>query len=316
MLSIDRLEALEACPTNNRQAGSLSCEQPTGWKPVLRTSIMENTSATIEVSDEPLAKYVRVGLVVFLVLTAGFTSWLLIRRVSGVLRTLTDGQIATIGIATVLVALVWRSARRRVADSRPTLFERWLPTAVVVATMVTLVSPSGPWGSWTAVTLLALIAEIGWHRFIEPLGTDEISRSALAPDSALLDATTCGVSAQVGSLDYEEEEEGKVEESEIPPDEVQQKWVRSRLDDGSEQIWGIMRVHFQPDQRIAIAHAAFCPVLERPPEVEAYAVQGSDATVRATAVQHHGVRFEVRLAQSARQSEVVTIEVIAASVIQ
>jgi membrane protein implicated in regulation of membrane protease activity len=270
---------------------------------------MENTSATIEISDEPLAKYVRVGLVVFLVLTAGFTSWLLIRRVSGVLRTLTDGQIATIGIATVLVAVVWRSARRRVADNRPTLFERWLPTAVVVATMVTLVSPSGPWGSWTAVTLLALIAEIGWHRFIEPLGTD--TRQS---EETSRHAPTRGVFAQAESLEYEEEEE--VEESEIPPDEVQQKWVRSLLDDGSEQIWGIMRVHFQPDQRIAIAHAAFCPVLERPPEVEAYAVQGPDATVRATAVQHHGVRFEVRLAQSARQSEVVTIEVMAASVIQ
>ena len=275
---------------------------------------MTSVLATTDDSRQPHAKYFRVGLVVFLTMTAAITFWLLVRRISGVLLTLTELQIATGGIATVLIDLVWRAARSRIANGAPTYVERWLPTLVVVAALLTLASPAGPWGIWVAVAFVATVVEFAWHRIVEPFGVHGRETDVAVTDGEGLSEE--GLSEEGLSEENSDpfsDEGDELDESEALSDEVQQKWVRSLTDDGTEQVWGVMRVPFERDQRIAIVHAAFCPVLENRPDVEAYAVDGPDASVRATAIHRHGVRLEVRLASPAAQGEVVTIEIIAAS---
>jgi len=275
-----------------------------------------------EIQREPLAKYLRVGLIVFLTLTASITFWLLVRRVSGALLTLSVFQTSIGGFAALSMDVGWRAIRRRVAGEPPSLVERWLPTLVLVASLITLASATGPWGSWVTVALLAVCSEAVWHRFVEPIGWSEPPADAGNQDGGSNSAAEIrGPQLNNALLDdkdfpgLSEDEECSEEDfsdGEMPSDDIQQKWVRSLAEDGTEQIWGIVRVHFVPDQRVAIVHAAFCPVLEQRPAVDAYAVQGPDATVRATSIHLHGVRLEVRLARPAEQNEVVTIEVIAA----
>jgi hypothetical protein len=258
-----------------------------------------------ENTGEPRSNLVHLGLVVFLVLSFLLTGWLLVRRTSGALTTLSEIQVLCGGLLAVLVDGLWREARRRAVHRAPSLAERWLPTIVLCAALFTIGSQTGPWISLSCLAVLALIGEWSWHRYVEPLSAAPAVPPASAVESPV--RTSENAAEVEGPRLYDS---AHTELDELPAPEVEQQWVRSRNEQGREQIWAVLRVHFASDQRIEIAHVAFCPVLEDQFEIEAYVIDGPVATVRVTSAKPHGARIEVRLAQPAQQQEVVTLEVV------
>jgi hypothetical protein len=258
---------------------------------------MPSATQAIDANNRELqVNLVHFGLVVFLLVSLLLTGWLLVRRASGALTTLSETEVLFGGILAVVVDGLWREARRRAVRRTPSISERWLPTLILIAACLTLSSPSGPWVSLSCLVVLAIVGEWSWHRYVEPLARTPVSRDMAE-----------GVSEAEGPHLYDST---GTELDELPAPEVEQQWVRSRNGEGQEQIWAVLRVRFAHEQRIEVAHVAFCPVLEGQFEIDAYMVDGPDATVRVTAAKPHGARIEVRLAQPAQEQAVVTLEVV------
>jgi hypothetical protein len=90
-----------------------------------------------------------------------------------------------------------------------------------------------------------------------------------------------------------------------------QQLTRYRAADGTHSIHGTLIAEFEPGDRSATLHIAFCPPFERLPTVELEAVDNSFATVKLTQLLHNGVQIEVRLPQSLDEKQSVTIEMLA-----
>jgi hypothetical protein len=73
-----------------------------------------------------------------------------------------------------------------------------------------------------------------------------------------------------------------------------QQVTRCRDNQGYESVVGTLLAEFEPTERIATVHVAFCPPFERLPYVEAEAIDGPSATIKVAQVLHNGARLEVR----------------------
>jgi hypothetical protein len=90
-----------------------------------------------------------------------------------------------------------------------------------------------------------------------------------------------------------------------------QQLTRYRAADGTHSILGTLIAEFEPGDRTATLHIAFCPPFERLPTVALEAVDDSFATVKLTQLLHNGVQIEVRLPQTPDEKQSVTIELMA-----
>ncbi|MEZ6086749.1 MAG: hypothetical protein R3C05_01700 [Pirellulaceae bacterium] len=79
-----------------------------------------------------------------------------------------------------------------------------------------------------------------------------------------------------------------------PLDEDVDQLLKRRTDGTSDQIHGLLRVRFEPGQRIATAYAAFAPPLLPSPTAEAEVVWGSEADVTIVDIHGQGIELEVR----------------------
>jgi hypothetical protein len=77
--------------------------------------------------------------------------------------------------------------------------------------------------------------------------------------------------------------------------QVTQQLTRSRADDGSEVLAGWLRLAFEPGQRQATAHLAFCPPFAQVPELDVRQIEGPAARVKTGQVLPYGARLEVKL---------------------
>ena len=82
---------------------------------------------------------------------------------------------------------------------------------------------------------------------------------------------------------------------------LREQLTRSQTEDGREHIEGVVRVRFEPGQRIGHAHIPFCPAFLGEPEFECEPVEGPEGRVKATHVQPFGVRIEAKLAEDAAE---------------
>jgi hypothetical protein len=71
--------------------------------------------------------------------------------------------------------------------------------------------------------------------------------------------------------------------------------------DGALAIDGWLRVDFAPGQRTGIAHVAFCPAFLQTPAVEAEFEEGPACNIRASLVIPWGVKWEVKLDETATE---------------
>jgi hypothetical protein len=91
------------------------------------------------------------------------------------------------------------------------------------------------------------------------------------------------------------------------PDEVCQQLTRSRAEQPGDTMSGLLRAHFQPQERSRSLHVAFCPPMPRPPRVEIIQVSGPRARIKPGEVQAFGVRFDLRLLAPSTTEQTVMI---------
>ncbi|HEX4149617.1 MAG TPA: hypothetical protein VHY20_11545 [Pirellulales bacterium] len=77
---------------------------------------------------------------------------------------------------------------------------------------------------------------------------------------------------------------------------VVQQSRRDRGPNGQERVAGWLRVELAAGQRVAQAHVAFCPPLERTPAIELRQTTGPAARLKLGQALVYGARFELKLA--------------------
>ena len=93
----------------------------------------------------------------------------------------------------------------------------------------------------------------------------------------------------------------------LPEEPLREQLTRSQTEDGREHVEGVIRIRFEPGQRIGHAHIPFCPAFLGEPEFECEPVEGPDSRVKPTQVQPFGARIEAKLAEDAAEETSVWV---------
>jgi hypothetical protein len=97
-------------------------------------------------------------------------------------------------------------------------------------------------------------------------------------------------------------------EPEVPSDLVQQ--LTRTVENGRETLHALLRVEIPSNDRLAVAHLAFCPPLAAAPELTAHVIDDEQAEVRITQSESFGTRLEVRAAHTAPGPRNVLVEIV------
>ena len=104
------------------------------------------------------------------------------------------------------------------------------------------------------------------------------------------------------------DDESSLDDDSLRDQDLVQQFTRRREADGGEWVTGVLRVAFEPGQRTAHAHVAFCPPFATIPSCEAEPVSGPDAELKIAQVLPQGTRFDVRLAECAQEPVSLLVE--------
>lgn len=220
---------------------------------------------------------------------------LLIRRLAGALVQPLGG-FAVVGVAGLGLLLVvsWRLGwqARGKQETSLALAATALPGVALFVLLCVLSLPGT--ASWALMLswLAFLTGEAAWWWTAYSSRRHPLARRSVPPN-VVTDTTA---------------EEG-VENGEGPlPQDVFQQITRFREGE-LERITIMLRISFATDQRVAVAHVAFCPPLGGIPELAAEPTDGPSATVTITNPQTFGARLEVRLDEPADEACSVVVEV-------
>ncbi|MFO0896592.1 MAG: hypothetical protein U0836_04085 [Pirellulales bacterium] len=100
-------------------------------------------------------------------------------------------------------------------------------------------------------------------------------------------------------------------DEQLEPD-VQQLQTRTRDESGFERVSGWQRVAFAAGAQSAAAHVAFCPPLERAPQLAVHQLEGPDAQIKVGVSQPFGARFDLRLPKPAAAPCEIVLEYLTA----
>jgi hypothetical protein len=96
-----------------------------------------------------------------------------------------------------------------------------------------------------------------------------------------------------------------------PPADVLQQLTRSRTADGTEELFGWLRLPFAAGQRTGSIHVAFCPPLCITPEVTFEQIEGPDARIKTAQLLPYGARFDLKLTAAAPSPTTVVLQFLA-----
>ena len=94
----------------------------------------------------------------------------------------------------------------------------------------------------------------------------------------------------------------------VPPDEVSQQLVRSRVADGAEELSGWLRLAFAAGQRTGSIHVAFCPPFATAPELTIEQSGGPEARIKTAQLLPYGARIDLKLAAAAGEPTSVLLQ--------
>lgn len=183
----------------------------------------------------------------------------------------------------------------------------------VLAALLSGAAISLPGSSWPGLALLwgCLVAELGYAAFDE---RRRIGRWEPPRESSAAQLRSELIGGGVGPVNLESAAGDALDHEAIPghgeslPDDVVQQVIRRQEPDGSEWITGILRVRFEPGQRTAHTHVAFCPPFPAMPACEAEPVSGPDAQLTVGQVLPQGARFDLRLEACSPAADSVVLE--------
>ncbi len=260
---------------------------------------------------------------------AGLGLFIFARRLAGGFE-LGTAESAWAALALVAWGGVLRGFGRSVAplnDREQMAFEVCLSCGIVALCLGVATA------SWTALLVLAaVLLEEGWawrldthvRSWLTPIPPPPVALLTVqeVPTTADSESTNAPEPEEIAEISpppaevfeagptediAEESEEDEEIEEELDPNVVQQQ-TRSRDESGAEQISGWQRVTLAAGAQSAAAHVAFCPPLERAPQLEVHQLAGPDAQIKVAVSQPFGARFDIRLAKPAVEASELLIE--------
>ena len=262
----------------------MECQVPAKVRPSLRSTEVGLTARAILVAVSAMAA---VGL--FLL-----SRWLVGAFHSELSWWLLAAMGLTLGALIRFSRDLWR-ASQPLARERATWEEQlvgWCPSVALILVAVTVSYPGERNIEWL-VWLPLLVLDQFWRQTFFDGGrpiVDAIAPSTEDPRRPHPGDTTFPAA------------------SPTPTQSFLQQLSRSRFDSGEEIIAGTLLAEFQPRQRNAALHVAFCPPFDVVPLVEAAPIEGPPATVKPAQILTHGARFDVRLQQPAAESVCVVVD--------
>lgn len=229
-------------------------------------------------------------------LTAVF---LLSRRLTGALiHPLPPAMMLGVGMMIACLALGSRSFFPRhgafASQSWLQKISRWSASIALVLIAISISLPGSSLVGLAALWLIVLGEEVWYWKSYQR----RASRSFGGGGPPSCDKATLAINAIAGE---------PTEEAEWQSSSLTQRLTYERTDAGGLAIEGWLRADFQPQQRIAAVHVAFCPPLTGSPHVEAEPLDGPDCTVRPTLVLPWGVRWEIKLDVAATEPQYVIL---------
>ena len=272
-------------------------------------------AGSVRNDSEGLARVAGIGLMALIWLVALV---LTMSRASGAIRVAPETAVVwSIAVLFVLMATgarqLWRMQRRPSQHPLATIALDWAALPAMALALWAITPPSGEHRIAIIGCIAIVLVGEGWalRGYVRSLRR---SSPEITSDSS----TTIPRAALPESLDEESPSSDLGEQIRIDPpqtpaphfptDDVAQQLVRRVDEVGADIIQGWVRAVFEPRQRTASAHVAFCPVLEGSLSVEFEHAGGAEARIKAAQLLPYGVRFDVKLADPAERAESVLIE--------
>ncbi|NQT36997.1 MAG: hypothetical protein HQ581_05885 [Planctomycetes bacterium] len=250
------------------------------------------------------------------------------RRVAGALYTPLSGPaMAAVGMLLAVTSAAARTLLRAVRSQSTTPHRRWLawlPTAPLLLAGLALTLPGGSTGGWIALWSILAAGELGgWWVARRVAGqaktapcrpatqvprgdVSESSRSAVVESAA--EASPSDASAATFATEI-----GDANSTEIPEENVVQRFTR-RLDaSGGEILQGWIRAPFVAGQRTTNVHVAFCPPFRRSPQLSVEQCEGPEARIKQAQILPHGARLDLKLTRATEEATRVTLAIRAES---
>jgi len=237
-----------------------------------------------------------------LLFAAGF---LWFRRAVGAISTpLSASSLVAVGLAVAGAAVTARFVwRRSGASRRSTFIISGLITvsalATAAATSLPGSSPAGLAGLW-----LIVAAEEFWA-----WRPRRLVRSV--PPVPALSRESRPVPIHDSRKQFEQAVADSVFGLDVVQEHVTQQVTRLVEPDGTERVVGWMRVSFEPGQRLASVHLAFCPPFQRTPEAALERLDGPEVRIKRVQAFPFGARFDLKLEAPAEQRADVLLQVAA-----
>jgi len=154
---------------------------------------------------------------------------------------------------------------------------------------------------------VAVLAETAWAWRLAPW--IQVRRGSLEHAAAAAVAAQPVLPADpVGRLPDDESGDAEDFADEQLDPRVQQMQTRSRGERGEERVSGWQRAGVPAGAQSVSAHVAFCPPLERAPQLQVHQLEGPDAQIKVAVAQPFGARFDLRLSKPAAAACEVVLE--------
>lgn len=232
-------------------------------------------------------------------------AFLWFRRAVGAISTpLSPSALVGVGVAVTATALATRYVWKRTAATHSAtlaLSSLLTVSALAFAAAASLPgsAPVGLVGLW-----LVVVGEEFWSWWPRHASSTE-----------QLEVVSHCPPKQVSGTDGHERFERAVADSSLGSDVTQehvtQQVTRVLEPDGTERVVGWMRVSFEPGQRLASVHLAFCPPFARTPEASLERLDGPQVRIKRVQVFSFGARFDLKLDSPAEQRSDVLLHVAA-----
>ena len=258
---------------------------------------------SLEGMARPMLRVAGASVVILLLLAAAF---LWVRRATGAISTpLTPVSLIAVGGCVAVAAFAAHALFRR-ADPGPAagiVLSVFLTVGTLAFAAATSLPGSAPFGLVGLWGLIAAEELWAWRRprFTLPL-RDHVPVAA---------APRCPVQPIPDCEQFEQAIADSALGLSISRDHVTQQVTRLVEPDGTERVVGWMRVCFEPGQRLASVHLAFCPPFGRTPEAALERLEGPQVRIKRVQVFPFGARFDLKLGSPSEQHSHVLLQVAA-----
>jgi len=249
---------------------------------------------------------VRIVLGGWLVTGVLATLFLLARRLSGDLQQpLPPGTLALLAFGCVCFVVTIRTIWPRIVGDVPGQHQaaRWAPRALLILLAVAILP-----GAHGAVIASFLVLALALETAPALLRRFGMMSPRMRNRDLPVQCDPPGDEPRT-RFDPEPERPFVAPSSTDHRDTITQHLVRRRDEQGRDVLDGFLRARYEPGQRTAVLHVAFCPPFASVPNFRATAREGFPAQVKATQLQPYGVRLEVRLKSAAKEPQPVEVDI-------